>query len=54
MAKKNDSTFASSAGLMRYFDTETNRGLRVGPKAVVGIAIAFSVIVLLLQVFVPV
>lgn len=54
MAKKNDSTFASSAGLMRYFDTEDDKGIRVSPKSVIGIAIAFAVLILLLPVFLPV
>jgi len=53
MAKKNDNTFASSAGLMRYFDTEDDRGIRVGPKVIVGIAIAFTVLILILPVFFP-
>ena len=53
MAKKNDSGFQSSAGLMRYFDTENEKGVRISPRAVVGIAIGLIVIVMLLQVFVP-
>ncbi len=54
MAKKNDNTFASSAGLMRYFDTEDDRGIRVGPKVVVGVGIAFTIFILVLPVFFPV
>ncbi len=53
MAKKNDNTFASSAGLMRYFDTEDDKGIRISPKVVIGIAIAFSILILLLPVFFP-
>jgi preprotein translocase subunit Sec61beta len=53
MAKKNDSSFASSAGLMRYFDTEDDKGIRIGPKTVIGIAIGFSILILLLPVFLP-
>ena len=53
MAKKNDSGFQSSAGLMRYFDTENEKGLKISPKAVIGFAIALTVIVLLLNIVVP-
>ena len=53
MAKKNDSGFQSSAGLMRYFDTENEKGVRISPRAVVGIAIGLIVIVMLLPVRVP-
>lgn len=54
MAKKNDNTFASSAGLMRYFDTEGDRGIRVSPKTVIAIGIAVTIIIILLPVFFPV
>ena len=54
MAKKNDGGFAPSAGLMRYFDTEDNKGLKVSPKVVVGIALAFAVLIILLPVLFPV
>lgn len=53
MAKKNDSGFQSSAGLMRYFDTENDKGLRISPRAVVGLAIGLVVVVLLLNTLVP-
>ena len=53
MAKKNDSGFQSSAGLMRYFDTENEKGLKIGPKTVIGLAIGLAVIVLLLNILVP-
>ena len=49
MAKKND----SGAGLMRYFDVENEKGVRISPRAVVGIAIGLIVVVMLLRVFVP-
>jgi Preprotein translocase subunit Sec61beta len=54
MAKKNEGGFAPSAGLMRYFDTEDDKGLKVNPRIVVGIAIAFTALILLLPVFLPV
>ena len=53
MAKKNEGGFQSSAGLMRYFDTENDKGIKVGPKTVVGIAIGLAAIVILLNTLVP-
>jgi len=53
MAKKNEGGFASSAGLMRYFDTEDDRGIKINPRIVIGAAIAFTVFILLLPVFFP-
>ncbi|MFT0899587.1 preprotein translocase subunit Sec61beta [Candidatus Methanoprimaticola sp. MG2] len=53
MAKKNDSGFQSSAGLMRYFDTENEKGIRVSPRTVIGIAIGLIVVVILLNTLVP-
>lgn len=53
MAKKNENNFASSAGLMRYFDTEDDKGIRLSPKIVIGVAIAFTVFILILPVFFP-
>ncbi len=53
MAKKNDTGFQSSAGLMRYFDTENEKGVRISPRAVIGIAIGLIAIVLLLNVLAP-
>ena len=35
------------------FDTENEKGVRISPRAVVGIAIGLIVVVMLLQVFVP-
>ena len=53
MAKKNDKGFQSSAGLMRYFDTENQKGIRISPRTVIGLAIGLIVVVMLLGVFVP-
>lgn len=53
MAKKNEGGFQSSAGLMRYFDTENDKGIKVGPKTVVGIAIGLAAVVILLNTLVP-
>lgn len=38
---------------MRYFDTENDLAPKIGPKAVVGLAIGVSVLVILLQHFFP-
>ena len=54
MAKEKSSGFASSAGLMRYFDTEDDKGFKMNPRIVIGVAIAFTVLILLLPVFFPV
>lgn len=54
MAKEKDTSFSSSAGLMRYFDTEDDRGIRFSPKLVIGVAIAFTVLILILPIFLPV
>lgn len=53
MAKKNDSGFQSSAGLMRYFDTENEKGVRIGPKVVIAIAIVVIAVVLVLNTIAP-
>jgi len=55
MAKnEKNSGFASSAGLMRYFDTEDDRGLKVNPRLVLAVAIGFTAFILILPVFFPV
>ena len=53
MAKKNDSGFQSQAGLVRYFDTENDKAIKLSPKLVIGIAIGFAVLIILLDVLVP-
>jgi preprotein translocase subunit Sec61beta len=53
-SKKNDTGFQSSAGLMRYFDTEDDKGLKVSPRTVIGLAIAAIVIVLLANTLAPI
>ena len=53
MAKKNDTGFQSSAGLMRYFDTENEKGIRISPRTVIGIAVGMIVVILLLNKFAP-
>ena len=52
-SKKNDTGFQSSAGLMRYFDTEDDKGLKISPRTVIGIAIVVAVVVLLANTLFP-
>ena len=53
VAKDKNDGFSSSAGLMRYFDSEDSKGIKVGPRAVVAIAVIFTVIIAVLPVFFP-
>ena len=53
MAKKNDGAFQSQAGLVRYFDTENDKSLKLSPKLVVGIAVGFAVAIIILNTFFP-
>ena len=53
-SKKNDTGFQSSAGLMRYLDTEDDKGLKISPRTVIGLAIAATVIVLLANTLAPI
>ncbi len=53
MAKDKNEGFSSSAGLMRYFDSEDSKGIKVGPRAVIAIAVIFTVIIAVLPIFFP-
>ena len=53
MAKKEGSGIQQQAGLVRYFDTENDKALKISPKIVVGLAIGVSVAVILLHTFYP-
>ncbi len=50
--KKNEG-FHSAAGLIRYFDAEDDKALKVSPWAVVGLCIAISALVLILGAVYP-
>ena len=54
MAKEKGSGIQQQAGLVRYFDTENDKALKISPKLVIGMAIGLCVVVGLLQVFYPV
>ena len=53
VAKDKNEGFSSSAGLMRYFDNEDSKGIKIGPRAVVAIAVIFTVVIAVLPIFVP-
>ena len=46
MAKDRDSGFHSAAGLIRYFDQEDEKALKVNPWIVVALCVALSALVL--------
>ncbi|HIH01171.1 TPA: preprotein translocase subunit Sec61beta [Thermoplasmata archaeon] len=50
--KKNEG-FHSAAGLIRYFDSEDDKALKVNPWIVVGLGIATSALVLILGALYP-
>lgn len=50
--KKNEG-FHSAAGLIRYFDSEDDKALKVNPWVVVGLCIAASTLVLVLGTLYP-
>ena len=54
MARNRDTGFHSAAGLIRYFDQENEKALKVNPWFVVVLAIALSVVVLYLTYSSPV
>ncbi len=45
MPQKRDSGFQSAAGLIRYFDQEDEKAIKVNPWIVLGLCIALSAIV---------
>ncbi|MCL2786567.1 MAG: preprotein translocase subunit Sec61beta [Methanomassiliicoccaceae archaeon] len=53
MAKKESSGIQQQAGLVRYFDTENDKALKISPKFVIGLAIGLSIVVILLHTFYP-
>ena len=53
VAKDKNDGFSSSAGLMRYFDSEDAKGIKVSPRAVIAIAVIFTVVIAVLPVFFP-
>jgi preprotein translocase subunit Sec61beta len=41
----------SSAGLVRYFDSEDDKGMRIDPKTVVAFSTLLGVLILMLNAF---
>ena len=46
MPKSKDSGFHSAAGLIRYFDQEDEKALKIPPLVVVGLCLVLSAIIL--------
>ncbi|MDD1767787.1 MAG: preprotein translocase subunit Sec61beta [Methanomassiliicoccales archaeon] len=53
MAKKKSDGFQSAAGLIRYFDSEDEKAIRINPWLVIGIAVGLIVIVELMRQIFP-
>ncbi|MBM4237497.1 MAG: preprotein translocase subunit Sec61beta [Euryarchaeota archaeon] len=53
MPKKKSEGFQSAAGLIRYFDSEDEKAIRINPWFVVGMAAAMVVLVTLLKQIFP-
>lgn len=53
MAKKKTEGFQSSAGLIRYFDTEDETSLKIGPYSVIIACIVLSITVVVAQILWP-
>jgi len=53
MAKKEGSGIQQQAGLIRYFDIENDKALKLSPKLIIGFAIGISIFVILLNTFFP-
>jgi preprotein translocase subunit Sec61beta len=52
-SNKKGEGFHSSAGLIRYFDAEEDVALKISPWIVVGMCVAISAIVLILNAIFP-
>jgi preprotein translocase subunit Sec61beta len=48
-SSKNDSGLMSSAGLVRYFDSEDKNSIKINPKTVFAVSTLMGVVVMLLQ-----
>ena len=53
--KKSDNPMpSSSAGLLRFFEDENSKALKVRPELVIGIGIALMVLSIVIRVYLPV
>ena len=50
MSSRNDSGLMSSAGLVRYFDSEDSNATFIDPKTVIAISSSFGIVVMALNV----
>lgn len=50
MAKKPGGRLISSAGLVNYYESEDKRAVHIGPIAVIVVAVAISVIILIMDI----
>jgi preprotein translocase subunit Sec61beta len=50
MSSRNDSGLMSSAGLVRYFDSEDSHSTMISPKTVIAVVVLFGVVVMGLNV----
>ena len=53
MPKKKNEGFQSAAGLIRYFDSEDEKALRINPWFVIGIAIGLIILVEMMRQIFP-
>jgi len=53
MAKKKNEGFQSAAGLIRYFDTEDDKALKINPWFVIGFSAALVAVVEVLKYLYP-
>ena len=53
MPKKKNEGFQSAAGLIRYFDSEDEKALRINPWFVIGMTVALIVLVELMRQLFP-
>ncbi|HON81328.1 MAG TPA: preprotein translocase subunit Sec61beta [Methanoregulaceae archaeon] len=49
MAKKSGGRLISSAGLVNYYESEDKRAIHINPYTVIAVAIALSVLVIVLN-----
>lgn len=53
MAKKKSEGFQSAAGLIRYFDTEDDKALKINPWFVIGVSAALVALIEILRYLYP-
>ena len=51
MSSSDGSGLMSSAGLVRYFDSEDDKGIRIDPKTIIAFSTLLGILVLMLNAF---